>query len=85
MSHLPLKLCHSALNQRGTNPIGIMEVEIFEHYKMTQVGIFFKPQRRKANEGARISNLNPDTRMNSRDEFRQGTNITMRAMRGVGV
>ena len=42
-------------------------------------------QRRKANEGVRISHLNPDTRMNSKDEFRQGTNISMRATRGVGV
>ena len=64
---------------------GRMEVEIFEHFKMTLKGIFFKPQRRKANEGVRISNLNPDTRMNSKEEFRQGTNITMRPMRGVGV
>ena len=64
---------------------GTMEVGIFEHFKMTQTGIFFKPQRRKANEGVRISNLSPDTRMNSREEFRQGTNITMRAIRGVGV
>ena len=64
---------------------GRMEVGIFEHFKMTQTGIFFKPQRRKADEGVRISHLNPDTRMNSKDEFRQGTNITMRPMRGVGV
>ena len=62
-----------------------MEADIFEHFKMTQTGIFFKPQKRKANEGVRISHLNPDTRMNSKDEFRQGTNITMRAIRGVGV
>ena len=61
-----------------------MDDDIFEHFKMTQMGIFFKPQR-KANEGVRISNLNPDTRMNSKDEFRQGTNISMRATRGVGV
>ena len=61
------------------------EADIFEHFKMTQTGIFFKPQKRKANEGVRISHLNPDTRMNSKDEFRQGTNITMRAIRGVGV
>ena len=52
---------------------------------MVQTGVFFKPQRRKANEGVRISHLDPETRMNSRDEFRQGTNIMMRAMRGVGV
>ena len=62
-----------------------MEIDIFEHFEMIQTGIFFKPQRRKANEGVRISHLDPETRMNSRDEFRQGTNIMMRAMRGVGV
>ena len=55
------------------------------HFEMVQTGVFFKPQRRKANEGVRISHLDPETRMNSRDEFRQGTNIMMRAMRGVGV
>ena len=59
---------------------GRMEFQIFEHFKMTQTGIYFKPQRRKANEGVRISHLNPDTRMNSKDEFRQGTNISMRAL-----
>ena len=64
---------------------GRMEVEVFEHFKMTLKGIFFKPQRRKADESVRISHLNRDTRMNSKDEFRQGTNITMRAIRGVGV
>ena len=64
---------------------GRMDVGIFEHFKMTQTGIFFKPQRRKADEGVRISHLNPDTRMNSKDEYRQGTNIIMRPMRGVGV
>ena len=56
-----------------------------EHFKMTLKGILFKPQRREADEGVRISHLNPDTRMNSKDEFRQGTNITMRPIRGVGV
>ena len=64
---------------------GRMEVDIFEHFNMTLKGIFFKPQRRKADEGVRISHLNPDTRMNSKDEFRQGTNITMRPIRGLGV
>ena len=64
---------------------GRMEREIFEHFKMTLTGTFFKPQRRKADEGVRISHLNPDTRMNSKDEFRQGTNITMRPIRGLGV
>ena len=62
---------------------GRMKGEIFEHFEMIQTGVFFKTQRRKANEGGRISHLDPETRMNSRDE--QGTNITMRAMRGVGV
>ena len=64
---------------------GRMEVETFEHFEMTLKGIFFKPQRRKADEGVRISHLNPDTRMNSKDEFRQGTNITMRPIRGLGM
>ena len=62
-----------------------MEIDIFEPFEMIQTGVFFKPQRRKANEGVRMSHLNPETRMNSRDEFRQGTNITMRVIRGVGV
>ena len=62
-----------------------MEGEVFEHFKMTLTGIFFKPQRRKADEGVRISHLNPNTRMNSKDEFRQGTNITMLPIRGLGV
>ena len=62
-----------------------MEVTPFEHFEMSLKGIFLKPQRRKADEGVRISHLNPDTRMNSRDEFRQGTNIVMRAVRGLGV
>ena len=64
---------------------GRMEVTPFEHFEMSQKGTFLKPQRRKADEGVRISHLNPDTRMNSRDEFRQGTNIVMRAVRGLGV
>ena len=64
---------------------GRMGIPLFEHFSMVRTGVFVKPQRRKANEGVRISNLNPDTRMNSKDEFRQGTNITMRPMRGVGV
>ena len=63
---------------------GRLEISIFEHFSMSRTGVFVKPQRRKANEGVRISKLNPDTRMNSKDEFRQGTNITMRPVRGVG-
>ena len=63
---------------------GRLEISIFDHFSMSRTGVFVKPQRRKANEGVRISHLNPDTRMNSKDEFRQGTNITMRPVRGVG-
>ena len=47
--------------------------------------IFKKPQRRKADEGVRIAHLDPETRMNSKDEFKQGTNIFVQPMRGVGV
>ena len=42
----------------------------------------YNTSNRKANEGVRISHLDLETRMNSRDEFRQGTNIMIR---GVGV
>ena len=63
---------------------GRIEIPIFEHFCMTRKGVFDKPQRRKADEGVRISHLNPETRMNSKDEFRQGTCITMRAIRGLG-
>ena len=38
-----------------------MEVTPFEHFEMSIKGTFLKPQRRKADEGVRISNLNPDT------------------------
>ena len=57
----------------------------FSQFKMDATNFFRSAQRRKANEGVRIANLNPDTRMNSCNEFRQGTNITMRPVRGVGV
>ena len=30
------------------------------------------------------AHLNPNTRMNSKDEFRQGTNIIMQPVRGIG-
>ena len=43
------------------------------------------PKEGKQMRGVRIANLNPETRMNSCNEFRQGTNITMRPVRGVGV
>ena len=63
---------------------GRMDEPLFEHFKMEPTQFFSKPQRRKANEGVRIAHLDPNTRMNSRDEFRQGTNILMTAVRGVG-
>ena len=64
--------------------MGVMDRTMFEHFNISKVQFFEKPQRRKANEGVRIVHLNPDTRMNSKDEFRQGTNILMRPVRGVG-
>lgn len=63
---------------------GNMIVPMFEHFKMKPVQFFRQPQRRKANEGVRIIHLDPETRMNSKDEFRQGTNICLRVERGVG-
>ena len=62
-----------------------MEVAMFSHFSMKLTQVFNKPQRRKANEGVRIVHLNPDGRMNSKDEFLQGTNIYMQPVRGVGV
>ena len=64
---------------------GVMARPIFSQFKMDATNFFRSAQRRKANEGVRIANLNPETRMNSCNEFRQGTNITMRPVRGVGV
>ena len=64
---------------------GMMSMTVFEHFAMKVTQVFTKPQRRKANEGVRIAHLNPDTRMNSKDEFRQGTNVMMMPTRGVGV
>ena len=64
---------------------GIMNVPMFAHFKMRLTQFFRLPQRRKANEGVRIAHLDPETRMNSKDEFLQGTNIFMRPVRGVGV
>ena len=45
-------------------------VTIQEHFRMELTGIFSSAQRRKANEGVRIAHLDPNTRMNSKDEFR---------------
>ena len=64
---------------------GNMIVLMFSHFKMRAVHFFRQPQRRKANEGVRIVHLDPATRMNSKLEFRQGTNICLRVVRGVGV
>ena len=63
---------------------GRMVGTVFEHFSMKVTQVFTKPQRRMANEGVRIAHLNPETRMNSRDEFRQGTNVMMVPTRGVG-
>ena len=63
---------------------GRAEETLFAHFKMKLVQVFKSAQRRKANEGVRIANLDPETRLNSREEFRQGTNIYMRPVRGVG-
>ena len=64
---------------------GVMAIPIFSHFKMKLIQFFSKPQRRKANEGVRISHLDPDIRMNSKDEFLQGCNIFMQPVRGVGM
>ena len=64
---------------------GVMAIPIFSHFQMKLIQFFSKPQRRKANEGVRISHLDPDIRMNSKDEFLQGCNIFMQPVRGVGM
>ena len=62
-----------------------MQVPMFSHFNMKLVQIFSKPQRRKTDEGVRIVHLDPDTRMNSKLEFMQGTNLFLQPVRGVGV
>ena len=64
---------------------GVMTIPMFDHFSMTLTKIFRKPQRRKANEGVRIFHLDPNTRMNSKNEFMQGTNIFVQPLQGVGV
>ena len=64
---------------------GIMSLPMFSHFKMELVQIFSKPQRRKAEEGVRIYHLDPIHRMNSKNEFMQGTNLYLLPVRGVGV
>ena len=64
---------------------GVLQVPMFSYFKMKLTQIFYKPQMRKAEEGVRIVHLNPDTRMNSKLEFLQGTNLFLQPVRGVGV
>ena len=64
---------------------GVMSVPMFSHFKMEVVKFFSSAQRRKADEGVRISHLDPNTRMNSKDEFMQGTNLFLMPVRGVGL
>ena len=80
--------------KRGNKPLwkhiqehhgGVMSVPMFSHFKMEVVQFFSSAQRRKANEGVRIAHLDPDTRMNSKDEFLQGTNLFLVPVRGVGM
>ena len=61
-----------------------MDIPMFLHFIMKPVQYFKHPQRRKAHEGVRIAHLDPATRLNSKLEFRQGTNICLRVVRGVG-
>ena len=80
--------------KRGNKPLwkhieekhgGDMSVPMFSHFKMEVVQFFSSAQRRKADEGVRIAHLDPDTRMNSKDEFLQGTNLFLVPVRGVGM
>ena len=64
---------------------GSMSVPMFSHFKMEVVKFFSSAQRRKADEGVRIAHLDPETRMNSKDEFLQGTNLFLVPVRGVGM
>ena len=63
---------------------GKMDVPMFSHFTMKPVQFFRQPQRRKANKGVRIVHLDPVTRLNSKLEFRQGTNICLSVVMGVG-
>ena len=62
-----------------------MSVPMFSHFKVEVVRFFSSAQRRKADEGVRIAHLDPDTRINSKDEFMQGTNLFLVPVRGVGL
>ena len=61
-----------------------MNKSLSTRVKMKPVQFFRHSQRRKADEGVRIVHLDPVTRLNSKLEFRQGTNICLRVVRGVG-
>ena len=61
-----------------------MEVAMFSHFSMKITQVFNKPQRKNANEGVRIVHLNPDGRMNSKDEFLQGNNNIHASSQGCG-
>ena len=64
---------------------GVMQVTMFSNFTMKLEQFFSEPQRRKAIEGVTIFHLNPETRMNSKDELLQGKNIFIQPMRGAGV
>ena len=64
---------------------GVMSVPMFSHFRMEVVQFFASAQRRKADEGVRIAHLDPETRMNSKDEYLQGTNLFLVPVRGVGL
>ena len=64
---------------------GVMALPIYSHFKMELIDFFSSAQRRKADEGVRISHLDPETRMNSKDEFMQGANLFLVPVRGVGL
>ena len=76
--------------RRQTNLFGNIflintKVSYESHFKMELVQIFSKPLRRKADEGVRIYHLDADNRMNSKNEFMQGTNLYLQPVRGLGV
>ena len=80
--------------KRGNKPLwkhiedkhgGVMSVPMFSHFRMEVVQFLASAQRRKADEGVRIAHLDPETRMNSKDEFMQGTNLFLVPVRGVGL
>ena len=89
-----VRLVEDQAEKRGNKPLwkhieekhgGVLSVPMFSHFKMEVVQFFSSAQRRKADEGVRIAHLDPDTRMNSKDEFMQGTNLFLVPVRGVGL